>query len=230
MTIQQITLSPSTDVARLLERAETQWQTGDWKSLARLDRTTLQHHPDRAQLALLAAAGRLQTARSDEARQFLHLAQDWGASTKQISQVLIAGVHNSLGRAAAVCQQRNRAQLHFEQSVQIDSLGSSEQKLITNTRIQHELEALGLLPGNQGWLQQYQSLATTAQKNNAAPENQSPQLRPTSAAHAFYINLGNAQDDNPAPFLLIDSKSLPRSGLHYLKNTLSKVFGEHFSF
>jgi hypothetical protein len=45
----------------LLERARTQWQFGDWDSLAKLERDTLQHHPDRAKLALLAAAGHLRT-------------------------------------------------------------------------------------------------------------------------------------------------------------------------
>ena len=44
----------------LLERARVQWQFGDWDSLAALDRVTLQHHPERGRLALLAAAGYLQ--------------------------------------------------------------------------------------------------------------------------------------------------------------------------
>ena len=60
----------------LLERARTQWQFGDWQSLAQLSRDTLQHHPDRAKLALLAAAGRLQTGQDAEARQHIRLAQD----------------------------------------------------------------------------------------------------------------------------------------------------------
>ncbi len=38
----------------LLERARTQWQFGDWASLMKLERDTLQHHPDRAKLALLS--------------------------------------------------------------------------------------------------------------------------------------------------------------------------------
>ena len=32
------------------------------------------------------------------------------------------------------------------------------------------------------------------------------------------------------PFILIDSKSLPRSGLHYMKNTLAKLLQAQFSF
>jgi hypothetical protein len=59
---------------------------------------------------------------------------------------------------------------------------------------------------------------------------ESLQLRPVSKSNTFYLNLPEQKFNSSAPFLLIESKSLPRSGLHYLKNTLSKIFGEHFSF
>lgn len=101
----------------LLERALTQWQFGDWESLARLEWETLQHHPDRARLALLAAAGRLQNGEDNEARQYVRLAQDWGASQTLIARVLVAGVHNSLGRAAAVTGEQLRALWHFESAI-----------------------------------------------------------------------------------------------------------------
>ena len=104
----------ATDAASLLEQANTQWQTGDWHSLAKLQRDTLQHHPDRAHLALLAAAGRLQMGKDAEAKPFIRLAQEWGASKQHIAQMLIAGVHRSLGRAAELGNQKQRAQRHFE--------------------------------------------------------------------------------------------------------------------
>ena len=75
MTHQDPTALPTaTDTASLLEQANTQWQTGDWHSLAKLQRDSLQHHPDRAQLALLAAAGRLQMGKDAEAKPFIRLA------------------------------------------------------------------------------------------------------------------------------------------------------------
>jgi len=129
----------------LLERARTQWQFGDWQSLARLDRDTLQHHPDRAKLALLAAAGRLQTGQVAEARQFIRLAQDWGVGKKLISQILIAGVHNSLGRAAAIGNQQQRALQHFENAITIGMPGS-DAKLLTQARINEQRSQLGLPP------------------------------------------------------------------------------------
>lgn len=117
MPTQNTTALPTaTDTASLLGQANTQWRTGDWHSLAKLQRDTLQHHPDRAQLALLAAAAWLQIGNDAEARPFIHLAQDWGASKKRMGQILIAGVHNSLGRASALNNQAPRARQHFEKA------------------------------------------------------------------------------------------------------------------
>lgn len=127
----------------LLERARTQWQFGDWSSLAQLDRDTLQHHPDRAKLALLAAAGRLQADRSDEARQYLRLAQDWGVSKKLISEILIAGVHNSLGRAASINGQQEQAREHFDKAIRA-GIQCADRRLITQARITEQLHQLGL--------------------------------------------------------------------------------------
>lgn len=129
----------------LLERTRTQWQFGDWESLAKIDRETLQHHPDRAKLALLAAAGRLQTGSNNEAKQFIRLAQDWGLSKKLISQILTSGVHNSLGRAAALGNQPQRALQHFENAIQIGTPGA-DHRLITQARINEQHHQLGLPP------------------------------------------------------------------------------------
>jgi hypothetical protein len=129
----------------LLERARTQWQFGDWQSLAQLNRDTLQHHPDRAKLALLAAAGRLQTRQDGEAKQFIRLAQDWGVSKKILTQILIAGVHNSIGRAAAIGNQQHRALQHFENAITIGTPGA-DRRLLTQARINQQHSQLGLPP------------------------------------------------------------------------------------
>lgn len=140
------TVLPSTPVAydeNLLERAHTQWQFGDWQSLAQLHRDTLQHHPDRAKLALLAAAGRLQTGQYAEARQYIRLAQDWGVSRKLISSVIIAGVNNSIGRAAVASGNQSCAIKHFEESISIGD-PNSDQRLLTRARINAQVEQLYL--------------------------------------------------------------------------------------
>ncbi|QQE90051.1 hypothetical protein [Azotobacter chroococcum] len=125
----------------LLERAHTQWQFGDWKSLAAIERTTLEHHPDRARLALLAAAGQLQTGASGEARKLIQLAQKWGCSRRLIGQILIAGVHNNLGRAAASGGQEAYALKHFKSSVAIGS-PSGDTRLLTQARVAEQISQL----------------------------------------------------------------------------------------
>ncbi len=127
----------------LLERARTQWQFGDWESLASLQRDTLQHHPDRAKLALLAAAGHQQQGNSEQARQLTRLATHWGASKKLIAQVLIAGVHNTLGRVAAINGSQQRALSHFEEAVATAN-HQGDARLLIQARTRHELERLNI--------------------------------------------------------------------------------------
>lgn len=127
----------------LLEKSRTQWQFGDWESLAKLERDILQHHPDRAKLALLAAAGYLQTDNTDAARQLIRLAQDWGCSKKLITQIVAAGVHNSLGRASAIVGLPARALQHFQSAITIGTPGS-DARLITQARINYQFAQLGL--------------------------------------------------------------------------------------
>lgn len=129
----------------LLERARTQWQFGEWESLAAIDRNMLQNHPDRAKLALLAAAGNLQMNNANAARTFIRLAQDWGCSKKLISQILVSSVHNTLGRAAAAGGQEQRAIGHFEKSVAV-AMPQADVRLFGQNRIIRETAKLGLLP------------------------------------------------------------------------------------
>lgn len=138
----------------LLELSRTQWQFGDWNSLAQLDRDALQHHPYRAKLALLAAAGRLQIGKDAEARQYIRLAQDWGVSRKLLTRIITAGVHNSLGRAAAIAGEQSRALRHFHSAIATGSRGS-EARLLVQARISHQYQQISPAPIANG------SLATT---------------------------------------------------------------------
>ncbi|MDY0275048.1 MAG: FkbM family methyltransferase [Desulfomicrobium sp.] len=118
----------------LLERSCTQWQFGDWQSLAKISRQTLQHHPDRGKLALFTAAGLLQTDEHERAKEFVRLALNWGVTKKQVCQILVAGVHNSLGRVAALGGQEERAYQHFERAVGAGFPGS-DKELISQARM-----------------------------------------------------------------------------------------------
>jgi glycosyltransferase involved in cell wall biosynthesis len=130
----------------LLERSRIQWQFGDWASLVAIPRDALQHHPDRAKLALLAAAGHSAEGNAAEARQYTRLAIDWGCSKRLVSQILISGVHNSLGRVAAAAGRQSRALNHFESAIDIGTPGC-DTRLLAQARIGEQLGQLGLAVG-----------------------------------------------------------------------------------
>lgn len=95
------------DDENLVERARALLMIGDWASLAKLDSNTVRHHPDRAKLILFAAIGCFQQGDFAQGRQLIHLAQEWGCSRRLVSQLIVAGVYNSLGRAVATVGREN---------------------------------------------------------------------------------------------------------------------------
>lgn len=63
-------------------------------------------------------------------------------SKKLISQILIASVHNSLGRIAAIKGEGQRALKYFE-----NAIAASELRLLTQARLGEQLGQLGLSGG-----------------------------------------------------------------------------------
>jgi hypothetical protein len=173
----------------LLERSRTQWQFGDWQSLALLQRETLQHHPERAKLALLAAAGHQQLGNMPAAHQFTRLAQDWGCSKKLISQILIAGVHNTLGRAAAIGRRPQQALQHFENSVKI-AMPGGDLRLLVQARAREELAQLGL-PSPEA-LQHASNGSVRLAVMGSAMQHMAEQLQKQNAALSEQIKKQNA--------------------------------------
>lgn len=129
--------------AQLLERARIQWQFGDWESLAALDAKHLDHHPDRARLALLAAAGHAQQGDQAKARELTRAALEWGANRRLVGQILISGVYNTLGRMAALTEREERALPHFETAVGLGVPGGTVPGL-ARARAIEQLERLRL--------------------------------------------------------------------------------------
>lgn len=129
----------------LLERSRTQWQFGDWASLAAITRDTLQHHPDRAKLALLVASGHQALGNACEAGRHSRLAIDWGCSKRLVSRILISGVHNTLGRAATAGGQDQKAAQHFETAISV-VLPQTDIRLLALARTIRETAKLGMMP------------------------------------------------------------------------------------
>ena len=126
----------------LLDRARTQWQFGDWLALAQLSEEQIQYHPDRAKLALLSASGRQQAGDAAEGKRYMRLAMDWGCNPRLVKQILISGMHNSLGRAAAILGQEQQAFKHFEAA--IDTGSPNADRLVKAARVSFQLNQLGI--------------------------------------------------------------------------------------
>jgi hypothetical protein len=80
---------------------------------------------------------------------------------------------------------------------------------------------------------------TESQKQHPLPRDPNDPKKESEAAIRFYNELANKRSEKWAkkgmktgtvPFVLLDSKSIPRCGLHYLKSTLQRLLGQHFSF
>lgn len=129
----------------LLERSRMQWQFGDWNSLTKIDIDTLEHHPQRAKLALVVACAWQQLNDHTIARRFIKLAKEWGCDKKIMAQLLIAGVYNTLGRSAAIEGDETRAQTYFRLAVKG---GGGDERLASHARSTNEISQLQQLQLN----------------------------------------------------------------------------------
>ncbi len=110
-----------------LEQYLSFWKVGDWDALSKIQLAELPAHPDRAQLALLIAVAHEQQGRADQARIFLQASSKWGASKRQMAQLLISGVHNTLGRARLASGNNGTATKHFTLALPIEGSGDQKQ-------------------------------------------------------------------------------------------------------
>jgi FkbM family methyltransferase len=128
-----------------ISRLGAAWCTGDWDTLSNVNVRSLARHPDRQRIALLVGSAQAQLGRHEEARHNVRLALSWGCPPRLVAQVLIAGVHNTLGRAAALTRDSARSQQHFNSAV-LPSGNESDMPLLSQVRSLREMTSLHLLP------------------------------------------------------------------------------------
>lgn len=220
----------SFDEADLLERAALLWLHGDWENLIQIDSTGVKKSTAKARLALLRASAYLQIGNTATAEKLIRLALKCGCSRNQAARILLSGAYSNLACAAALAEKADEGLQYFENTISI-TLPGAYTRLLADTRSRHQLRELGLSPDCEGRLQRTLALAALEKIGNPPVQVATPVTTPiNSAALTFYQNLQNLAGEPPPPFLLIDSKSMPRSGLHYLKDTLARLLGKHFSF
>ncbi|MGY6275596.1 FkbM family methyltransferase [Methylomonas sp. MgM2] len=126
----------------LLDQVRTQWLFGDWDKLTQLKRETIEKHPERAKLAIFVAVGYQQLDDIKRTKEFVQLALEWGGNKRLVSRMLIGGVYNTLGKAAAILQNEAASLKHFAEAV---SGISGDKRLSCQARSVHEITRLGLL-------------------------------------------------------------------------------------
>tara|TARA_R110001599_G_scaffold60939_3_gene169266 strand:+ start:33859 stop:35217 length:1359 start_codon:yes stop_codon:yes gene_type:complete len=129
-------------------QAKTYWLFGEWQRLTELENEEIENHPERARLALLVASAYQQQDEHDKARTWSKQALAWGCPPRAAAQVLIAGVHNTLGRVAALCEDSERIEQHFQAA--INAAETDDADLMAHTRSVREMAKLGLLPQGLG--------------------------------------------------------------------------------
>lgn len=124
----------------LLDNARTYWKVGDWKILSEIDQDQLQHHPDRAKLALLVAMGHQQIGNAVLAKELILLSARWGCNKTLIAKVLVAGVHRNLGQATVMTGHADaeiRAIKHFTTAASLSAVsGTSTSFSLPNLYLQ----------------------------------------------------------------------------------------------
>lgn len=150
--MKQITLSSETEENAELElnykqdlsQAKNYWLAGDWEKLSEFDPKDIEKHPERGYFVLLIASAHQQLGNIDKTEQYAHQAISWQCSPKLVAKILVAGIHNILGRAAILKQDENRISHHLEIAVNASFGNELVKSTQYHTRLTKELKNLNI--------------------------------------------------------------------------------------
>lgn len=126
----------------LVQRCRDLWRRGEWGALREVPLDDVERHPGRARLALMVASAHLALGDHVKGRTLAGMALQWGCEHELVARVLLAGVHNTLGRAAVASGKlRGRALAHFAQAVEPGG-PRSLRRLALQARVQEQLEQM----------------------------------------------------------------------------------------
>lgn len=149
-----------------LSRASGQWLIGDWQALLDVPAEAIEQHPERARLSLLVACAHLQCAQRTDAEFHLRRALQWGCDAQLAARLLISGVHNSLGRIAALRQDGAAIEQHFRHALAVT--GDADADSAAHSRALREMASMGLLTQAAGLLTERTSKVDSATRRPAA--------------------------------------------------------------
>jgi len=206
----------------ILASAKAHWYFGEWQWLTNINLELFIDHPDLAKLALLKASGFQQLGDMQSCETFLRVAKSKGCDDFSIAKILLAGVHNSLGRISALKHDHPQMQAHFSQAV---DAGDRERdtKLAIKARTVKELADLGLLTKAETVLDSQVNLFAKT-KHIAKQQDALLNLIRKQQQELKIATKANRPIDGAAPgkqVILI--ASMPRSGSTWLFNCAIKL-------
>jgi hypothetical protein len=216
-----------------LAQAQTQWQQQAWQALAEIDLAALEPQAQRAELALCAAVGLAKTGRSSRALQAVKQALAWGVDREGLAYLAsrggLGGISRALRRANDPRRQSTVDVLKRSLVVPGTGVGGAPATRLSEVELARQF---GLIIQRQA--------KDSNQARKAAPIPPTPDVAtktpadyrssPRFSAEAYTAYQSLSQGEQASKIVLIDAKSLPRSGLHYLKNSLERLLPGHFSF
>ena len=113
--------------------------------MAELDLSDLAKIDEREKVVLLAAAAQLQLGKHEIARCYIDASLEWECSQQVIAKILIAGLHNTLGRIAALTEKDEKSKQHFKNAIET-MIGDMQIETAGHTRVLREMANMSLIP------------------------------------------------------------------------------------
>lgn len=220
-TVSDTPLQFAFESSRHLSAYQRDWELGRWDQLAAIDCDAYEPDSDAAFFALLVASANQVIGNRQRVCECIDYAMARGCSRYTAIQVLISGVHNLLGRARLAAGQNEAAGEQFRNAVKLGARQGRE-SLVAAARQEEERHQLELRQSEFGGDRQLaNAVAGRAQRD---PGTREPAILTYRQAPRELV------ESDSAPFILLDSKSLPRSGLHYMRKRFAEALGSRFSF
>lgn len=226
-----------------------QFLNGNWEALQRVNIATLEQHPEKGKLALLIGAAMIQAGKEEAGYVLLKRALGWGISRERLARVMISGAYNGLARAALLLDFPEQFRRILDKSADLLTSGT-ERRLAAHTRALLEASRLG----RTGKVADNSEMALYARrilhsaklpdsemsdKRNVSDRSAAGKLAPALLSNPRFCRESHSRllkhaRSHPEvisePANMIEIKSLPRSGLHYLVRNLAAAFPGTFSF
>jgi hypothetical protein len=204
-----------------ISTAKANWYFGEWQALVDLDIQALGSHPDVDKFTALKAAGYQQLGDIEQSKAYFKLAKKLGCDNAIITTLLLAGMHNSLGKISALRDDTKKMHQHFDVAVALNKMGPNN-KLAKQSRIIKELTQLGLINAAENILDVKVNDLTKAKYLNKQQLAELQLIKKEQIALRSSVG-NNALVNKNKKSKLVLVASMPRSGSTWLFNCVKEL-------